>query len=36
MKNPASIVEMAAKTAKECLQHLNVPYAKYHCVNYHQ
>ena len=25
-------LEMAAKTAKECLQHLNVHYAKYHFV----
>ena len=36
MKNRASIVKMAAKTAKKCLQHLNVPYGKYHCVNDHQ
>ena len=27
MENPASIVDMAAKTAKEYLQHLNVPCA---------
>ena len=27
---------MAAKTAKECLQHLNAPYAKCHCVNHLQ
>ena len=29
MENSASIAEMAAKTAKECLEHLNVPYAKW-------
>ena len=29
MENSASIVYMAAKTVKECLQHLNVPYAKW-------
>ena len=28
MRNSASIVYMAAKRAKECQQHLNVPYAK--------
>ena len=28
MENSASIVDMAAKTAKECLVHLNVPYGK--------
>ena len=28
MENSASIVDMAAKTAKECLEHLNVPLAK--------
>ena len=33
MENPASIVDMAAKTAKEYLQHLNVPCAT---VNHHQ
>ena len=32
MENPASIVDIATKTAKECLQHLHVPYhAKCHC-----
>ena len=29
MENSASIVNIAGKTAKECLQHLNVPYAKW-------
>ena len=29
MENSASIVDMAKKTAKECLEHLNVPYAKW-------
>ena len=36
MEYPASIVDVAAKTAKECLQHLNAPYAQCHCVNHHQ
>ena len=29
MKNSASIVAVATKIAKECLEHLNVPYAKW-------
>ena len=29
MENSASIVDMTAKTAKERLEHLNVPYAKW-------
>ena len=29
MENSASIIDIAAKTAKECLEHLNVPYAKW-------
>ena len=29
MENSASIVDMATKTAKEWLEHLNVPYAKW-------
>ena len=33
---PVSIADMAAKTAKECLQHLNVPYAKCHCLSHVQ
>ena len=28
MEDSASIEDKAAKTSKECLQHLNVPYAK--------
>ena len=36
IENPVSIVDIAVKTAKECLQHLNVPYAKCHCVNHLQ
>ena len=29
LQNSASIVDMVAKIAKECLEHLNVPYAKW-------
>ena len=29
LENPASIVDMAVKTAKECLHHLNDAYAKW-------
>ena len=36
MENPASIVGMVVKSAKECLQHWNVLYAKCHCVNHLQ
>ena len=34
MENPPSVVNIAAKTIKEHVQHLNVPYARCYCVNY--
>ena len=36
MEYRASTVDVAAKTAKACLQHLNAPYAQCHCVNHYQ
>ena len=32
MENPPNVVDIAAKTTKEHVQHLNVPYARCYCV----